>query len=184
MLKAGISFAQALKSKGIGKGDNVLSLMDNHHFMMPAWLGIVFAEAVLCPFAMTDNSVIGIADPFVRNFIDIELTNEIISTDEISDIIDQVQPKMFVTSRIDLVTDFKDIFKKLNLNCPIFIYKNKTAGCHDLKPLLEQEVNIQEFEVPKLVDPARDVIMLTLSSATTGKPKLINTTHLHVIASL
>lgn len=59
MLKAGISCAQELKSRGLKKGDNVLSLMDNHHYMLPTWLGAIFAGAVLCPFAMTDNSVIG-----------------------------------------------------------------------------------------------------------------------------
>lgn len=67
MLKAGISFAQALKAKGIGKGDKVLSLMDAHHYMMPAWLGTVFANAVLCPFAMTDNSIKGEVNTQVYN---------------------------------------------------------------------------------------------------------------------
>lgn len=105
-------------------------------------------------------------------------------TEEISDIVDQIQPKIFVTSRVDLVNDFKEIFQKLSLNCPIFIYENTVPGCHDLKPLLEQEVNVEEFKVPKLVNSAHEVLMLTLSSATTGKPKLINTTHVQLLAAL
>ncbi|XP_063697725.1 probable 4-coumarate--CoA ligase 1 [Culicoides brevitarsis] len=162
ILKAAISFAQVLKAKNVGKNDNVLSLMDNHHYMMPAWLGVTFAGAVLCPFAMTDNSV----------------------KEEISDIVDQVQPKIFITSRLDLVDYFKSIFKNLNLDCPIYIYENTIDGCHDLKPLLEQDVDIDAFEVPKVENSAKDIVMLTLSSATTGKPKLINTTHMQVIAGL
>uniref|UniRef100_A0A336MHT8 CSON001932 protein n=1 Tax=Culicoides sonorensis TaxID=179676 RepID=A0A336MHT8_CULSO len=161
MLKAGISCARALNSLGIKKGDNVLSLMDNHHYMVPTWLGVVFIEAVLCPFAMTDNSV----------------------KEEISDIIDQIQPKLFVTSRVDLIDHFKEIFKNLNIDCPIYIYENKIEGCYDLRPLLEHDVKIEEFTPPKVKDSANDIIMLTLSSATTGKPKLINSTHMQLLSA-
>lgn len=179
MLKNAISFAKALKTNGIGKGDNVLSLMDNYHYMAPTWLGCIFAETVLCPFAMTDNSVKGNHHNHRKITF---LTNIFQKTDEISDIINQIQPKIFVTSRIDLVESFKEIFKNLNLHCPIYIYENNVTGCYDLKPLLEQDVDIDEFKVPVVKDPTTEVVMLTLSSATTGKPKLINTTHMQLLS--
>lgn len=84
---------------------------------------------------------------------------------------------------MDLVEKFKNIIKDLKLDCPIYIYKNQIPDCFDLKPLLEQEVDIKTFVPAKVEDPAHDSVMLTLSSATTGKPKLINTTHMQVLAS-
>lgn len=59
MLKASISFANALKSKGVVKGDRVVLLMHNHHYMLPTWLGCVLAGVVICPFYFLDSSVQG-----------------------------------------------------------------------------------------------------------------------------
>lgn len=84
---------------------------------------------------------------------------------------------------MDLVEKFKNIIKDLELDCPIYIYENKISGCFDLKPLLEQKVDITTFKPAKVDDPAHETVMLTLSSATTGKPKLINTTHMQILAS-
>lgn len=100
-----------------------------------------------------------------------------------TDIINQVQPKMFFTSRVELVSYFRDIFKKLKLDCPIFLYENTLEGCHDLKPFLENEVDVDGFEPPRPKDASTETFLLTLSSATTGKPKLINTTHMQILAS-
>lgn len=100
-----------------------------------------------------------------------------------TDIINQVQPKMFFTSRVELVSYFKDIFKELKLDCPIFLYENTIEGCHDLKSLFEKEVDIDAFEPPRPKDASTETLVLTLSSATTGKPKLINTTHMQIFAT-
>lgn len=66
---------------------------------------------------------------------------------------------------------------QLNMDCPIYIYENELDGCHDLRGLLETQVNIDDFKPEPIVDPDSDIFLVTLSSATTTKPKLINVTH-------
>lgn len=60
MLKAAVSFANALKAKGIVKGDKIVMLMHNHHYMLPCWLGCVLAGVIFCPFYFLDSSVKGL----------------------------------------------------------------------------------------------------------------------------
>lgn len=60
MLHESVSFAEALRSKGLKKGDTALVLLHNHHYMAPTWLGCVFAGVVLSPFGLTDSSVKGL----------------------------------------------------------------------------------------------------------------------------
>lgn len=85
---------------------------------------------------------------------------------------------MMVTSYLDAVDMFQAVFETVNLECPIYIYDNQITGCHDLKPLLEEHVTgLDEFRPKKVGDPDRELLIIILSSSTTGKPKLINGTH-------
>lgn len=59
MLKAAVSFARSLYTKGICEGDKVVILMHNHHYLLPCWLGCVLAGVILCPFHFTNTSVKG-----------------------------------------------------------------------------------------------------------------------------
>lgn len=79
------------------------------------------------------------------------------------------------------VKSFKAILQTLNLNIPILMYDNKVDGCHDLKPLLEDDVDIKCFKVPFVDDPATTTFMLTLSSGTTAQSKLTITTHKQIL---
>lgn len=79
------------------------------------------------------------------------------------------------------VSSFKAILEDLGMNIPILIYENKINGCHDLKPLLENDVDITCFKVPLVDDPATAPFMLTLSSGTTAQSKLTITTHQQVL---
>lgn len=83
-----------------------------------------------------------------------------------------------LTSYLDAVDMFQAVFDQVNLECPIYIYENEIPGCHDLKPLLEEhKYGIDEFRPKKVSDPDRELLLIILSSSTTGKPKLINGTH-------
>lgn len=162
MLKAGISFAKSLHAMGIKKGDHVLLLMDNHHYMASVWLGCVFAGTIICPFVFTEESIKA----------------------EIHDLVEQIQPKLMVSSYLEWIDDFKEIYKAVGLECPIYVYDNKRHDCHDLRPLLEKKVNIDEFSPETINDPADDTVVLTLSSSTTGKAKLIMNTHMQLLCAL
>lgn len=59
MLKAAVSFANVLRGKGFVKGDKIVLLMHNHHYMLPTWVGCVLAGVILCPFHFTNSSVKG-----------------------------------------------------------------------------------------------------------------------------
>jgi len=162
MLKSAISFAQSLKELNVNKGDKILLLMDNHHYMTATWLGCVFAGAVLCPFMISEDS----------------------TREDTMELINQINPKLMLTSYFDQVEEFRGIFKELRMNCQIFTYKNQIFGCHDMKRLLERVVNIDDFKPTTIQDPAKDVFMLTLSSSTTGKAKLIMNTHMQFLLTM
>lgn len=162
MLKTGVSFANSLRSMGIKKGDHVLLLMDNHHYMASVWLGCVFAGTIICPFVFTEESIKA----------------------EIHDLVEQIQPKIMVTSYLEWIDEFKDIYKALGMYCPIYVYDNKRHDCHDLRQLLEMNVNIDTIVPETIDDPAEDTVVLTLSSSTTGKSKLIMNTHMQIMSAL
>lgn len=162
MLIGAISFAKSLQSMGIKKGDHVLLLMDNHHYMASVWLGAVFAGTIICPFVFTEESI----------------------KNEIFELIEQINPKIMVTSYEGWIDEFKSIYNKLGMQCSIYVYQNKRVDCHDLRPLLETNVNIDGFTPEKINDPASDTLVLTLSSSTTGKSKLIMNTHMQFLAAL
>lgn len=156
MLEASISFANGLKEIGLKKGDNILVLAQKHHYVAPVMLGCVFAGVVFCPFFYTDTSVKA----------------------EICDLVSVINPKMMITSYVDLVEEFHGIFRQTGVNCPIYVYETHVPGCLDLKALLCDYVTpIKEFRPSGVTDPARELFVINLSSATTSKPKLINMTH-------
>lgn len=83
-----------------------------------------------------------------------------------------------VTSYLDAVDMFKSVFDQVNPGCPIYIYENQLQGCHDLKPLLEEHTKgFEKFRPKRVSDPDHELLVIILSSSTTGKPKLINGTH-------
>lgn len=82
-----------------------------------------------------------------------------------------------VTSYLDEVKWFQEVFMQLDIDCPIYTYDNDIEGCHDLRCLLETQVTIDDFKPEPIVNPDSDIFLVTLSSATTTKPKLINVTH-------
>lgn len=82
-----------------------------------------------------------------------------------------------VTSYFDKIQWFQSIFTHLEIDCPIFVYDNDKPGCHNLRCLLETKVDVDNFCPEPISDPDSDVFLVTLSSATTSKPKLINVTH-------
>uniref|UniRef100_A0A336LJI2 CSON003339 protein n=1 Tax=Culicoides sonorensis TaxID=179676 RepID=A0A336LJI2_CULSO len=155
MLKEAISFANHLKLIGIKRGDTAIMLTHNHHYMAPTWLGCVFAGVLICPFGLIEGSV----------------------KEEIIELVNQLKPSFMVTSYINEIQRFKEVFKQLNVECPIYIYDNQFEDCFDLKPLLETKVNIYNFKPVSIINSDTDIFMITLSSATTSKPKLINVTH-------
>lgn len=162
MLKAGVSFAQSLSRMGYKKGDHVLLLMDNHHYMASVWLGCVLTGVIICPFVFTEESIKA----------------------EIQELVEQIQPKLMITSFLEWIDEFQGIYTKLNTQCPIYVYENTRNDCHDLRPLLEIDVDIDTFVPATIDDPARDTLVLTLSSSTTGKSKLIMNTHMQILAAL
>lgn len=95
--------------------------------------------------------------------------------------IEKISPKAIITSHLEAVDTFKSVINTFKLNCPILIYENTIEGCVDLKEILENEVNIDKFKPPTINDPAIDKFMLTLSSSTTGKSKLIIITHKQIL---
>lgn len=85
---------------------------------------------------------------------------------------------MMITSYLDAVDMFKSVFDQVGIDCPIYIYENQTPGCHDLKPLLENHFSdFDTFQPESVTDPDHELLVIVLSSSTTGKPKLINGTH-------
>ncbi|XP_063703556.1 uncharacterized protein LOC134833232 [Culicoides brevitarsis] len=156
MLKASVSFANGLKAAGIKKGDVIIVLLHNHHYLLPTWFGAVLAGVILCPFHYTDTAV----------------------KDDLPDILRKLNPKLMVTSYLDLIDVFNDAFDKVNIKCPIYVYENEIEGCHDLKPLFHDYfTSFEEFKPATVDDPEHDTFVLILSSATTGKAKLIKCTH-------
>lgn len=93
------------------------------------------------------------------------------------DIVRQLKPSLMITSYLEEVKWFQEIFDELNIDCPIYIYDNAFEGCHELRCLLETNVSISDFKVESIDDPETDIFLVTLSSGTTSKPKLINVTH-------
>ncbi|XP_063709579.1 uncharacterized protein LOC134838065 [Culicoides brevitarsis] len=156
MLKEAISVANGLRAKGIKKGDTIVILMHNHHYLLPIWVGCVFAGAVLCPIYFGDSSVKG----------------------ELCELMGQVQPKMMITSHLDAIEMFQGVFKQIGIDCPIYIYENAVEGCHDFKPFVENYFSSFDSFKPETIDnPDNDLFVIVMSSSTTGKPKLINSTH-------
>lgn len=97
----------------------------------------------------------------------------------------KIHPKMMITTYPDLVQQFQSVFDQVNIDCPIYIYENPHPECHDLKPLLEEHfTSFEDFCPAGVTDPAKDTLILILSSATTGKPKLINCTHKQMLMQL
>lgn len=83
-----------------------------------------------------------------------------------------------ITTYPEHLNEFKSAFKQLKIDCPIYMYENQFPGCHDLKPLLEEYfTSFEDFRPASVTDPAKDIVVLILSSGTTGKPKLVNGTH-------
>lgn len=83
-----------------------------------------------------------------------------------------------ITSYLDAVEMFKSVFDQVKIDCPMYIYENKLEGCHDLKPFFEDFcMDFEEFKPEGVVDPDKELLVIVLSSSTTGKPKLINGTH-------
>lgn len=181
MLNAAISFAEALKERGVRKGDHVLFYMDNHHYLAATWLGCIFSGAILCPFIVSEGTSQGeLCHSF--SYKEKNLMKFCLLIDEVQFLIEQLKPKLMVTSMPDQITLFENIFQNLTMDCPIYMYENKIPGCHDLKPLLEKKVDIYGFQVPKIKDPAKELLMLTLSSSTTGTAKIIKNTHMQLIS--
>lgn len=52
-----------------------------------------------------------------------------------SDLVNQINPKMMITSHLDLVQTFQIIFEQMHVDGPVYIYENEIPGCLDLKPL-------------------------------------------------
>ncbi|XP_063703829.1 uncharacterized protein LOC134833444 [Culicoides brevitarsis] len=157
MLKTAISFATALKYEfRIRKGDHVLLMTENYHYMAGTWLGCAFAQAVLCPFVFSEGTSV---------------------KDEVMNLLRQIAPKLLVMTDVTQVESFKKILKDLGMDIPILMYENKIEGCHDLKPHLEADIDISCFKVPRVEDPENTTFMLTLSSGTTAQSKLTITTH-------
>ncbi|XP_063703826.1 uncharacterized protein LOC134833441 [Culicoides brevitarsis] len=156
MLKAAVSFARGLTCKGINVGDKVIVLMHNYHYLLPCWLGCILAGVILCPFHFLNTSI----------------------KEELCELIALIEPKAMFTSYLEAIEMFQEIFEQLNIRCPIYVYENKIDGCHDMKPFFEEHVaGFHEFRPKSTVDPDRDLMVIILSSSTTGKPKLINGTH-------
>lgn len=129
--------------------------MDHHHYMLPTWLGCALVGAILCPFTFTEESV----------------------KEEIADLVSQINPAIFITSENLNLELFEAVFTHLKLNIPTLTYNNNIITNDDLKPLLECDINIDDFALPKIEDPGKDTFILALSSSTTGKSKLIIITH-------
>ncbi|XP_063706134.1 uncharacterized protein LOC134835194 [Culicoides brevitarsis] len=156
MLTEAISVANGLKAAGFQPGDKIVFLMHNHHYLLPTWLGCIFAGVVFCNFYFLDSSV----------------------KDELCELIGQIKPKMMITSYLDAIDTFKAVFEEVKIDCPIYIYENNRKDCHDWKPFLENFASpIEKFVPPSVEDPTKELLLIVLSSSTTGKPKLINTTH-------
>lgn len=176
MLKAAVSFARAMKLKGIVNGDKVVLLMHNHHYLLPCWLGCVLAGVILCPFHFTNTSVKGLNSLIFET--DSHKIWNIWFTAELCELIEQINPKMMVTSYLDAVDMFQSVFKQVGIDCPLYIYENQIPECHDLKPLLEEHTSgFDKYRPRHVSDPDRELLVIVLSSSTTGKPKLINSTH-------
>lgn len=108
-------------------------------------------------------------------------------TEELTDLVQQIHPKMLITTYENLLDIFQSTLKevKMDTDCPIYVYENTYPGCHDLKPLLENYfTSFEDFEPAGVNDAAKDTLILILSSATTGKPKLINCTHKQMLMQL
>lgn len=91
---------------------------------------------------------------------------------------------MMFTTHLDLVETFQSVFKQINIECPIYTYENQIQGCHDMKPLLEDHFTSFEEFIPASVDDINETLVLILSSATTGKAKLIKCTHKQMLMQL
>lgn len=155
-MKAAVSLAHNLKYKyGVRESDRILLFMDHHHYMLPTWLGCALVGAILCPFTFTEESV----------------------KEEIADLVSQINPAIFITSENLNLELFEAVFTHLKLNIPTLTYNNNIITNDDLKPLLECDINIDDFALPKIEDPGKDTFILALSSSTTGKSKLIIITH-------
>lgn len=59
MLKAGISFVNSAYKRGLKKGDAVVVLVHNYHYVLPSYLGCILGGFILCPIHFLDNSVKG-----------------------------------------------------------------------------------------------------------------------------
>lgn len=89
---------------------------------------------------------------------------------------------MMLTSYLDAVDTFQSVFKQVGIECPMYIYENQIKGCHDMKPLLEDHfTSFDQFKPEGMSDPDNDLLVIILSSSTTGKPKLINGTHAQLL---
>lgn len=155
-LKAALSLTNNLKNHyGVHQGDRVILFMDHHHYLLPTWLGCALAGTILCPFAFTHE----------------------VFKEEVAALITQIKPAMLIASEDTNIGIFEEIFRDLKLNIPIVVYNSKVKRHNDLKPLLECEVNIDDVTLPHVADPNTEPFALALSSATTGKCKLITISH-------
>uniref|UniRef100_A0A336L0Y1 CSON001432 protein n=1 Tax=Culicoides sonorensis TaxID=179676 RepID=A0A336L0Y1_CULSO len=162
LLKEAFSLAYALKYKyGVRQGDRIILNMDYHHYMLPTWYACALAGAVLCPFILSGEP-----------------------QDEVTELVATINPVMLISSESKDLTMFDTILKTLNLKIPFITFNNDVETNDDLKPLLENDVNIDEFPLPKISDPSKEVFLLLLSSGTTSKSKLIPVTNKRVCASL
>lgn len=65
MLKTAVSFATTLKYEyRIRKGDHILLLTENYHYMAGTWLGCVLAQAVICPFVFSEGTSVNGNDDY------------------------------------------------------------------------------------------------------------------------
>lgn len=156
-LKEAVNLAQNLKEKfHIKKGDRIIVFMDYHHYLLPTWLAVTLTGAVLCPF---------------------EFTHEVLKED-VASLISQIKPSMLITSEGKNFDIFEEVFSDLNFkDVHILTYDNNKPANHELKTLLNGNFDINDFVLPKIDDPDKELFALALSSATTGNIKLINISH-------
>uniref|UniRef100_A0A336MGN2 CSON001433 protein n=1 Tax=Culicoides sonorensis TaxID=179676 RepID=A0A336MGN2_CULSO len=155
VLKESFSLAYALKYKyGVRQGDRIFLYMDFHHYMLPTWYACALAGAVLCPFFHAGEP-----------------------QDEVAELVATINPVMLISSESKDLTMFDTILNTLNLKIPVLTYNNRISKNDDLKPLFENDVNMDEFPLPKIADPAKDVFILFVSSGTTSRLKLVPITN-------
>lgn len=129
--------------------------MDHHHYLLPTWLGCALTGATLCPISFTFET----------------------AKEEITFLVSQISPCMLITSEDMNLNLLQESFTQLHLNIPTVTYNNKIITNDDLKPLLECDISLDDFELPQVENPNKETFVLALSSSTTGRSKWIIVSH-------